>query len=225
MIIRKINSGIRHALDFVYSIYFNFKVLPFNIAIKTPLKVNHKMDLVKCYRGCIEIKGNIYRNMIKIGEVGADFIRKENCSFFCSKEGKLVFDGKATIAEGIKIFIENGIVKIGNNAYIGCNTAIQCQKGITIGENFLGGWNLCIRDTDGHPIKKNGKLLEMNKEIEICDSVWIAADCTILKGTKITEGSIVGCNSLVCGFKMDKSHCLLGGSPAKILRENVEWIK
>ncbi|WP_270772542.1 acyltransferase [Intestinibacter bartlettii] len=225
MIIRKMRSGVKHILDYIYSIYFNFKVFPISIAKKLPIKVNYKMDLVKCHKGCIEIKGSIHRNMIKLGAVGAPFIRKENTSFYCAESGTLIFNGEAVLAEGIKIFIENGTVTIGNNSYIGCNTAIQCKKGITIGNNFLGGWNLCIRDTDGHQIKKDGKLLEMNKEVEIDDNVWIASDCTILKGSKITQGSIVGCNSLVCGFRMDKSHCILAGSPAKITRENIEWIE
>lgn len=225
MIIRKICSGIRHILDSIYSIYFNFKVLPIEVALKFPIKVTYKMDLVKCYRGCIEIKGDIHRNMIQLGVVGAPFIRKESSSFYCSDNGRIIFNGKATLAEGIKIFVEGGTVNIGSNSYIGCNTAMQCQKGIIIGKGFLGGWNLCIRDTDGHSVKKDGELLEMNKEIVIDDNVWIATDCTILKGSKISEGSIVGCNSLVCGFIMDKPNCLLAGSPAKILKENIEWIE
>lgn len=223
MIFRKLCSAVRRIVDEVYSVYFNFKILPFNIALKLPIQVSHKVSLRKYYKGCIEIKGNVSRHMIKIGITGAPFINKENSAFYCTKDGKLIFEGRAIIAEGIKFFIENGICRIGEKAYIGCNTVVQCQTGVSIGNGFLGGWNLRIRDTDGHPIVCNGKMCAMTEKVEIGEHVWVAADCTILKGSEISSGSVVGCNSLVCGIKMEQPNCLIAGSPAKVIKEHIEW--
>lgn len=226
MFFRKVKSFFKHIMDQLASVYWNLKLFPLNIAVHMPLKVNYKMDFVKVYRGCIEIKGLLTRHMIKLGEIGANFIGTDKGSFLCEKNGKLIFNGPVVFAEGTKICVEtDGKLVFGENSYFGCNTSIQCQKEIEIGNNFLGGWNLCIRDTDGHTIIANGNRQEYQEKVKIGENVWIASDCTILKGSYISDESIVACRSLVCGYKMDKPACLLAGSPAKVKKENVKWEK
>lgn len=223
MIFRKMKSFFRHIMDELVSVYWNFALFPPNEAVHMPLKVSYKVDFVKVYRGCFDIQGPLTRHMIKIGEIGANFVGKDRGSILCENSGKLIFYGPIVFAEGTKICVENGKIEFGRGCYLGCNTSIQCQKGIKIGDNFLGGWNLCIRDTDGHVVTVNGVRQECKEEIKIEDDVWVASDCTILKGSYISKGSIVGCRSLVCGYKMNKPACLLVGSPAKIKKENVKW--
>ena len=65
----------------------------------------------------------------------------------------------------------------------------------------------------------------MLKEVNIENHVWIASDCTILKGTQIASDSVIGCNSLVCGIKVEEKNSLIAGSPAKVKKTDIVWNK
>ena len=51
----------------------------------------------------------------------------------------------------------------------------------------------------------------------------IASDTTILKGTELANGTIVSCNILVSGLKINNDNCLIAGITAKIKKENMLW--
>lgn len=57
--------------------------------------------------------------------------------------------------------------------------------------------------------------------ITICDNVWIGTGAMILKGVTIGEGAVVAAGAIVT--KDVPQRCLVGGVPAKVIRENVEW--
>lgn len=60
-----------------------------------------------------------------------------------------------------------------------------------------------------------------SKPISIGDHVWIGLNATILKGVTIGEGSVIAAGSVV--VKDVPAHTLVGGIPAKVLKENIEW--
>ena len=53
--------------------------------------------------------------------------------------------------------------------------------------------------------------------------VWIGMGCLILKGAYIPEDCIVAAKSVVCSMKNVNKGSLLGGIPARILKENINW--
>jgi acetyltransferase-like isoleucine patch superfamily enzyme len=57
--------------------------------------------------------------------------------------------------------------------------------------------------------------------IAIEDDVWIGCRATILKGVTIGKGSVVAAGAVVT--KSCPHHSLIGGIPAKIIREGVVW--
>ena len=125
------------------------------------------------------------------------------------------------MAEGVNIFVDGGVLKIGENFYSNRNLLIQCGENVAIGNNVLVGWNVSIRDTDGHLLADNDKDRAESEKIVIEDDVWIAADVTILKGTQISKGSITACNSVVHRLKMIKPNCMIAGIPAVVKREGI----
>ena len=54
----------------------------------------------------------------------------------------------------------------------------------------------------------------------IGDNVWIGANVLILKGVTIGEGSIVAAGSVVT--KSVPSYSLVGGNPARIIKDNIK---
>ena len=137
-----------------------------------------------------------------------------------SDNSKLVVDDFRIYAGG-KVCVAGGAELILGTGYINHNISIECFKRIEIGRNVCISDNVQIRDSDNHLIK--GKESESTKPIKIGDNVWIGMGAIILKGVTIGEGAIVAAGAVV--NKDVPSHCLVGGVPAKIIKENVEIVK
>lgn len=115
---------------------------------------------------------------------------------------------------------EKAIIDIGDNCRIH-GTCIHAVKKIKIGNNCLIAANTQIIDSNGHqtcminPIDRLN-LKDEGKEIIIEDNVWIAANCIILGGSHIKEGSIITAGSVVKGVVEEKS--IYGGNPAILIK-------
>jgi len=64
--------------------------------------------------------------------------------------------------------------------------------------------------------------IKADAPINIGNKVWIGCSTTILKGTTIADGCIVGSNSFV-NKVFNHTNCLIAGNPARIVKENVHW--
>ncbi|MBJ6362720.1 glycosyltransferase [Paenibacillus sp. GCM10012307] len=105
----------------------------------------------------------------------------------------------------------------------------QCNLGLVISAvnqvefkaNVLTGPNVYISDTDhqyrevGIPIHSQG-ITSYSNRVEIGEGAWIGANAVIVGHVKIGKGSVISANSVVTGDVPD--YCVVGGSPAKILR-------
>ena len=92
-----------------------------------------------------------------------------------------------------------------------------------MGNDSLIGWDVAIRDTDGHGIYKNGKIKPLLGEIIIKNHVWIASNVTILKNCFISENSVIACNSLVSNYKYQSKGEFIAGIPAIKKKDNINW--
>ncbi len=70
---------------------------------------------------------------------------------------------------------------------------------IYIGSNSFISWECMISDTDFHKIKSisDGTCLNDNKPVHIGEHVWIGARCTVLKGSRIPDDSVLAAGSIV----------------------------
>lgn len=116
------------------------------------------------------------------------------------------------------IILENAKLHLGSG-YINRNVKIRCFKEVTIGEHVAISENVTIWDSDAHAVIGNES--EMTQPIKIGNHVWIGTNATILKGVVLGDGCIVAAGSVVTKSFPAKS--LIGGVPAKLIRENVEW--
>lgn len=211
--------------DLPKTIYFNLKIFDFKVALKLPIRLRYDVKIGEIKKGCIEISKNYEKFMITLGYNGSEFISSNKSYISIKKQGKVIFGGKCNISEGFNLVVDNGILNIGEGTYCNKNLLIQCEKKISIGKNALMGWNINIRDTDGHIVESNNSIVTSQKEVIIGENTWLAADCTILKGSIISDGCIVGCNSLVAGYKALEKNCLIVGIPAKVKKNNILFKK
>jgi carbonic anhydrase/acetyltransferase-like protein (isoleucine patch superfamily) len=112
---------------------------------------------------------------------------------------------------------QNAQLTVGASTYISEGTRVYASNCIHIGSRCAISWGVTIIDDDGHGIG----LPPYSAPITIGDDVWIGCNATILKGVTIGSGSVVAAGAIVT--RSCPPHSLIGGVPARILRQGVHW--
>lgn len=158
----------------------------------------------------------IIKGRIKLYGEGRFKFGKE-VKFNCSPESNYVGLFKTcTIA-----VLKDASLEIGD--YSGFSgVSIYCATRITIGKHVNCGGNVCIWDTDFHPLDHLDRRVHNVEKIGstpiyIGDDVFIGANSIVLKGVTIGERSIVGAGSVVS--KNIPPDEIWGGNPIKFIRK------
>lgn len=112
---------------------------------------------------------------------------------------------------------KDGILKIGENVAFNGGLRLSCQKSITIGDSVLGSWDISMFDTDFHRMKNcdtGEKISSCSQPIIIGDKCWIGFGVTIMKGSQLGNGCIVGAKSLLAKNYSKMTNTVFVGSPA-----------
>ena len=107
---------------------------------------------------------------------------------------------------------------IGDGVAIGDRTEIHCADSITIGKDTIIAWDCCIMDRDYHKLDSK---TEITCPVKIGNNVWIGCNVIVLKGVTIGDGAVVAAGAVVT--KDVPAGALVGGNPAKIIKEKVSW--
>ena len=158
---------------------------------------------------------------------------------------------KSKLGRGVKIsiignnnelLIEEGcIIKIAHFKLEELNNKIMVKAGTTIEEAHLAvseegteivigkdcmlSTNIRITTSDSHSILNliDRKRINPAKSIIIGDHCWIGTRVTINKGVRIEDNSVIASNSLVT--KSFPANVIIGGIPAKVLRNGITWLR
>ena len=121
------------------------------------------------------------------------------------------------------MFFGDGLIEIGDNVDIGNGTVIYSSKcgGVHIGSNTMIAAQCYIIDMDhgtagGDLIRNQPNTVQ---PVKIGEDVWIAANVTIIKGSNIGDGAVIGAKSLVNGEIEPYSICV--GIPAKKIKMRI----
>ena len=154
---------------------------------------------------------------LKLNKSG-NLLRCEKGVRIMKRDGSISVGDRVLLHRYVKLSAYGGKIDIGNNTYIGDRTEIHSGESVKIGNNVNIAWDCNILDRDYHGFESE---TEIKKSVTICDNVWIGCRCTVLKGVTIGKGSVVAAGSVVTKDVPPK--CLVGGNPAKIIKENVWW--
>lgn len=172
----------------------------------------------------VKIKGieNIWvKERLEVGISYVGFMHPREKTFLNIK-GKLEISGVYSFGRGCRIDIgENAIVKIGKGGYMNSNTKLIIMHSLSIGDNCAISWDCQFLDDDFHSISFEGKK-ESDNSIIIGNNVWIGCGVKIYKGSVIPNGCIIASDSIVKSI-FNSEDCLIAGSPAKVVKENISW--
>lgn len=210
----------KHEFIFKFSCIINkMPILNFIVARRNNININNAL-LIGCSIKCkgsnntIIIKKNALLYRCKITILGND---------------NYIVIGENTVSKYANINIEdcNNKVLIGAKTRLCGKIKIACIESseIIIGENCLFSSEIEIRTGDSHGIY-NDKGIRINhaKNIYIGNHVWIGFRVIILKGSLISDDSIIGAGTIVT-HEFKEKNCIIVGAPGNIIKKNVIWDK
>lgn len=221
MNMKKVKLFFRVFLSIPKTIYFNFRCFSPYIAIKLPVFIHWKTKIIELHKGIISLPENVTPFMVRLGWGGTISTISNPYNVIALESGKVIFKGNAMLAEGFT-FRNHGTVVFGNHFYANKNLRLSCGDCITFGDNVLMGWNVVVRDSDGHKFFVDGIEKSNKRPVSIGNHVWVGAESHLIKGTDIPDGCVVAYRSLV-NKKWDNEHVLLAGFPASEIHNNVDW--
>ena len=172
----------------------------------------------------------IFEGINNIIEIGGDPLPKfTNCVIKMKNNNHVKIDSSEYNINRLNLRIE------GDNASLTIGKDFSIQSGmifldnnleIKIGDDCMFSSNIYMRTSDGHTIIDNstGEILNKpeKKSIVIGNHVWGGSGISILKNTKISDNSIIA-RAAVVTKKFESSNVVLVGSPAKIVKTNINW--
>jgi acetyltransferase-like isoleucine patch superfamily enzyme len=95
---------------------------------------------------------------------------------------------------------------------------------VLIGEDCMFAYDIDVRTGDSHSIIDATTRQRINyaKNISIGDHVWVGPHCSILKGVAISRNSVVATRTVLTKSFLQEG-IIIGGSPSRILKENITW--
>lgn len=184
-----------------------------NLIIKKGVLINTKFDIIGNNNTINIMSGAVLSDMVIIMRgSNHSLIIGERCHI---KGGNFYFEDEfCTIQIGKGTTVESAHFAV-----------TEPNKSIIIGEDCMFSYGIEFRTGDSHSIidLETKKRINYAKDIIIGDHVWIGAKAIILKGVTIGNNSIVGINSIVSSNI--PVNTIAAGIPAKIVKENVDWIK
>lgn len=134
--------------------------------------------------------------------------------------------GEGTVLNDVTIWCEDNksSVIIGNSGLIMGNVQLAATEGkkIVIGNDALFSDDIHIRTGDSHSIVDgDGIRINTAKDVILGNHVWVGNKVIILKGSTVGNNCVIGSGSLVT--RQFDEGLALGGNPARILKENINW--
>lgn len=214
-------------INWIKTVYINFKKLPLYTAIKLPIIIFGKCAF-KNLNGKIILEGPVFFGRVGIGQKYQIFVKEKGVSEL-HIIGELRIKGRVQISTDCKMYIgEKAICTLGDMTSIGSDSSLICTKNISLGEFCQTGSEGFITDSNFHSMKNTltGEIYPKSFEISIGNYNFIGTRVTIMGKTKTPDYcTIASCSLVNKDFTPFNQNILIGGTPAKLLKENItrDW--
>jgi acetyltransferase-like isoleucine patch superfamily enzyme len=122
------------------------------------------------------------------------------------------------VSEYCLIVAQGGTIHIGADCFLGQGCTIAARESVDIEPNVLIAEYATIRDQD-HQVDGDREIPNagfVTSPIRVGSGAWIGAHASILRGTSVGTGAVVGANSVAKGKLQDRT--IYAGVPAQLIR-------
>lgn len=137
--------------------------------------------------------------------------------------GRLEIGRFVHIGDGNSVRCHEGSLRIGDKVVFGKDNTVNCYLDIEIGAaTLIADW-VYIVDFDHvmsdvhRPIKDQGIV---KTPVRIGPDTWIGTKVTVLRGTRVGRGAVLGAHAVVRGDVED--YAIAVGSPARVVRNRLD---
>ena len=146
-----------------------------------------------------------------------DAIIKSGAVISVTDGGIIRIGRNVKFSRNCQVIARGGTLNIGDNVQIGDGAIITSMNHVQIGNNTLIAEYVVIRDQDhdyrSRPIRNSGFISE---KIMIGDDCWLGSKATVLRGSTIGDGAVIGAHALLRGDV--EAYALAVGVPAKTVK-------
>lgn len=214
-------------VNWLKTIYFNFKKFPFSIAIQLPVFFYGKVHFQNI-SGKVIIDYPIKRGMIGFGQP-YEMTTQEKGIAELVLLGSIVFKGHVQFGKDYFIYVkENADLIMGHMSSLASNGKIICSNAIHFGDYARIGSESQIIDTNFHQMVDvlTNEKFPISAPIVIGNYNFISNRVTILSKTILPNFCTVASNSLCTkDYSSLNENSLIGGVPAKLIKSNIsrDW--
>jgi len=208
------------------TIWFNLHYLPLRQAMRLPVWVSHRVWILRG-KGHVSVARNVCFGRVQIGFNNIGIFDQIRSRSIWEVSGDVVFKGPAIIGHGSKICVmPYGCLTFGEGTTINAESAVICAHRIRFGAGCMVSWQVLIMDSDLHAVvgMRDQQRINPDQPIEIGDRVWLGSRVTVLKGTRIGNGSVVSAGA-ICAGDLALENVIYAGVPARPIRHEVTWQK
>lgn len=231
--LKKHYRPMRNSLAFWWSVnwtktlYFNFKKFPFATAVKLPVFFYGRVKF-KSIGGKITIDAPIKRAMIGFGQPYEIITRSKGTAEICLW-GEMIFKGHVQFGKDYFVYVDDGAhLEMGHMSSLGGNGKIICYEKIVFGKYARIGFESQVIDSNFHTMidTQTGKKYPMTAPILLGNYNYLGNRISVMQQTQTPDYCTIASNS-VCNkdYSGLGSHILIGGMPARLLKENIsrDW--
>jgi acetyltransferase-like isoleucine patch superfamily enzyme len=117
---------------------------------------------------------------------------------------------RTTLAEVHLVAFSGASLRLGPDCFLN-GSHLSAKRELVLGRRAWVGPGTRIFDSDQHDF--DAERPERSEPVKIGDHVWIAGDCTVLRGVSIGDHAVVGARSVVT--RDVPAHTLVLGAPAQ----------
>ena len=207
----------------LYTIYFNYKYLPFNQAKYLPIIFYKNSYATISNGGKIILANEMLREKkkVKIGYPTFDFEYQCEKTHLNINSGTLYINGGLEFRRGCIIDIR-GIASFGDKVRFAPRCRLRIHNAISCGNDVAFSHETQVFDTNFHYMEPEDSqgFYPISKKVVIGTRCWISNRCTVAPGAVLPNNTVVASYSLVNkDFSSLSPNSLIGGIPAKLIKE------
>lgn len=214
-------------VNWIKTLYFNFKMFPFDQAKKLPVFFYGKVKF-QSLTGKVTINAPLELGMIGFGQrYEMNTVHRGTAEIKIA--GTLVFNGFTQFGKDYFLYVgDNAYCEFGNMNSLATNSKTICTHSIVIGNYVQTGADSQIIDTNFHPMenKITGEKYPVSGPIRIGSYIYIGNRVSIMQKTVLPDYCSVASSSL-CNkdYSELEPHSIIGGLPAELRKKNVgrDW--